>query len=872
LNKTQYELIKLTLNQIIAKDFDVNYTSEQEDEKQLVIAQQDSLEFDQIRRIRGYDTTRIKEMILVEAKKNPKKDKELRQLINDGFLYNGIHYVRFGKSSSQGKDGITAFVDENIYDELFIISQLDIEVKKCVVSKYEAQRCLPFSTCTLIDGDIPYIVVIDEYKKIIPNQLIKYVVEQPKEFTDKVTGEIKTYNNRSIEEGCRDIELSPFDGCGCHTHDISERISESLELDYISIGAQIRLPFFKGYSVEFSFKEYFKSIGIEMITDVFGKVHNVGDIDCLWNVSMFKGYGIFKNEFGSDGWNKYLEIVNKYEFKLGVSKYSHHIKDMNLKTKMNFQYLQCLNLWNDKYIDYFKEKPDYHYKSLDTNNWGKMIKLASYSTKFYEKIIKGDKLYTYKFLGMEDTENYEADGKYLEAVLVNDVMLNDPAIKQFIYRKLKKSITQMKFGKIYTDGFYHTVVGDIIGYLEFASGREPIGCIHAKEFFCDTIPKGKALSLRSPLVCPSEVNDINIIENEITQKWFKHFKDQDVVMINMYDLSAPQQGGMDEDGDAVFLCHDPLLIDTKINKTMIIDIDDKITTKSKPYNKQSILEYELNSRDNRIGEITNVATSILNKYTTNPDIQKMYDDLVSLLRIYQGKEIDFLKTGVRWQMSKQLRKYLKQLPLFLLHNYPDKLKVYYTIAHKNKSIEDKANKHPLNGYRSPSPLNELCDYISSWEKESILWDRTVFDTRCLILNNSLDLSNKNIMRNIKHVINDFAVEWKVLLDKKDKLRENNETDNINLDLLINVYKKKLSLIVKDKTLLANYVIKVSYSNMSINKSLAWKAYGDTIIQNLKRNTPVYKQIKIIEVPYKTDRSQEYLGKFYELVEVINNDI
>jgi hypothetical protein len=163
LNKTQYELIKLTLNQIIAKDFDVNYTSEQEDEKQLVIAQQDSLEFDQIRRIRGYDTTRIKEMILVEAKKNPKKDKELRQLINDGFLYNGIHYVRFGKSSSQGKDGITAFVDENIYDELFIISQLDIEVKKCVVSKYEAQRCLPFSTCTLIDGDIPYIVVIDEY-------------------------------------------------------------------------------------------------------------------------------------------------------------------------------------------------------------------------------------------------------------------------------------------------------------------------------------------------------------------------------------------------------------------------------------------------------------------------------------------------------------------------------------------------------------------------------------------------------------------------------------------------------------------------------------------------------------------------------------
>ena len=42
------------------------------------------------------------------------------------------------------------------------------------------------------------------------------------------------------------------------------------------------------------------------------------------------------------------------------------------------------------------------------------------------------------------------------------------------------------------------------------------------------------------------------------------------------------------------------------------------------------------TRDNRIGEITNVATSIENRYTTNPDIQKVYDNYSSLLRIFQG--------------------------------------------------------------------------------------------------------------------------------------------------------------------------------------------------------------------------------------------
>ena len=92
------------------------------------------------------------------------------------------------------------------------------------------------------------------------------------------------------------------------------------------------------------------------------------------------------------------------------------------------------------------------------------------------------------------------------------------------------------------------------------------------------------------------------------------------------------------------------------------------------------------TRDNRIGEITNVATSIENRYTINQDIKKIYDDYSSLLRIFQGKEIDFLKTGFRWHMNKSLRKHLKQLPYFLLFNYPSKMKTYKTLVEKNKKI------------------------------------------------------------------------------------------------------------------------------------------------------------------------------------------
>ena len=146
-------------------------------------------------------------------------------------------------------------------------------------------------------------------------------------------------------------------------------------------------------------------------------------------------------------------------------------------------------------------------------------------------------------MGVTDTEDYEPESKYLEAALVNDVMLKDPAVKQFIYRKLKKSIDEAKVGKIYCSGFYHTGVGDMIGYLQYAVGEDPAGCLKERELYSGNFDCGDIISFRSPLVDPSEVNKIKIVRNDLINKWFGYFKDQDICMFNMYDVSAPQQGG-----------------------------------------------------------------------------------------------------------------------------------------------------------------------------------------------------------------------------------------------------------------------------------------------------------------------------------------
>lgn len=864
-NKTgyhqQFTLLKLPIQEIIAQNFDL--TLSQEKEELLLVTQSNSLLFDQIERLRGHFSKHISELILVSARKSANTASALTYILEKGFFYNGLPYKRFGKSASQAKDGITAFVLDSMFEELYHITQMDIPVKKCVISKYEAQRCLVFSSCTLIKNYIPRIVIIGEYKKVLKDQYIRYVKDCEKEIIDKNTGEPKIITIKEIEEGLQDITLSPFDGCGCHELEFSETISHSLGLNYTAVGTQIRLPFLKGFSVYVPFREIFHQMGITHIKDIYGDYYNIEEVDCIWNISMFKGHNLFLEQYGKFAWNKYLETLKKYNFKLGISKYSHQKADFSLKSRMNFQYLQCLNLWNYNYKKHLEEKTPYDIFSPEAQ--GKIIQLAKYTTDLFEKIIKGDKFYTYMFLGMKEN-NSQSYSKYLEAVQINQRMLQDPAVRQFLYRKLKKQITEAKLGKIYADGFYHTIVGDMIGYLEYASGKKPVGCLKAQEFYAPTLSEGEALSFRSPLVDPSEVNQVWLITNDKTQQWFSHFKNQDIAMVNMYDLSLPQQGGADCDGDAVFLCRDNTLLGTRISKPIIIDVADKAVAEKKPYTKEHIIAYEIATRDCRIGEITNCATSIENKYPYTEKIAKKYSDMTSLLRIIQGKEIDSIKTGTRWNMNTGLRQHLKQLPWFLLYNYPKKLKTLELLQQKNKTIKNSDEKLPYPAFFSPSPMNELCDYINTWEKKHLIWERSITDNRDILLNHNFSLDNKKILRQIRHKVNEFSNNFKELLIQLRE--EKTEAAFEELYLLTDSYKKHLFQIkeISTEEELANYVIKVCYSNPSISKQLAWIGYGDYILKNLRNNSPQPVKISIQEIPVsskeKTKNCYEYLGKYY----------
>lgn len=320
------------------------------------------------------------------------------------------------------------------------------------------------------------------------------------------------------------------------------------------------------------------------------------------------------------------------------------------------------------------------------------------------------------------------------------------------------------------------------------------------------------------------------------------------------------------------MCDDPLVAASRIDKPIILDIEDKTAARPKPYTKENLIEYEIMTRDSRIGEITNAATSIENRYTTEEAVRKRYEDAASLLRVFQGKEIDFLKTGVRWHMNSALKKHLKQLPYFLLYHYPDKMDTYKALRGKKKQCADTDETVTPNAYHSPSPMNELCDYICTWEKKHILWDKGIgdlADTARLVVNDGLDLTDKNVLRICRRYINHYAANLKTHLSQKKDGKT--AGGSFHYELVVNEYKAALKReLSMDEALIANYVIKASYASVSISKSFAWAAYGDYLLQNLREHSGAAKRLSIQEVPGNTKGSYEYLGKYYELREGDNN--
>lgn len=607
-----YTVYKIPMRDIVAADYNIDLPVEEL--KRYRIRQQDGSMLRQIRLITGDSSQFNPYIVFVDI---DKKDEDvIRRIVTGGFSINAIHYSMSERSASMTRTGILSFVDDAIIDELNRRITMDITFDKIVLSKYSAYRGLLLSACHMLEGFLPKMIVVPDYFRTIPDQTIKYAYDSTTEFVDK-EGRDRTWTQKDIAVGVRDIEINAFDGCGIHHPAISRQVEEILGSKTQISTILWRAPYIKGLTHEMDYEAFYAERGVSQIQDVWGVWHDFSEPMIILTESMYKGIKYFKTYGDERDWELYWEKFHKYHHCLGIAKWNFTADEEPAYTRGNYQILQDLDLPYEKFRS-----------------------LANDSVDWAEKIIHGDPLFTYCFLGLY-ADNHKAKNDYIAAILKNPEMIKEQSVKRYLINLLAKYRDEMKCGKLWLKATFKLSAPDLIMLMEHIGGLEPVGCLESDEFYAhskDGPYLGEYLIERNPHICKSEHVILKGVQNVDIATYCSHL--DNVCMLNSKSITPQRLNGSDFDGDLVFLIDNKTMMEgVDRDIPVVMDVEDKITALAEEDTAENRVALVLRTINSLIGETSNCSTGYHNKVPKDPAVKKKYESYVDLLSIINGKAI-----------------------------------------------------------------------------------------------------------------------------------------------------------------------------------------------------------------------------------------
>ncbi len=821
-----YTVRKLTLKLLTANAFRLNLDSTEE--KKYFIKQQDNMLFRQIRLITGEYSTMNRWIIFVDCKNGQSHESELRELSLNGFQFNGHNFVLSESSASMTRTSILSFVDSTIADNLTKRVTLGLTPDKTVLSKWYAYRGLMLSSCHLIENWIPKIIIVPDLFLTIPSQRILHAYDRETTFLDK-EGKKRDWIQKDIKEAVTDVRINAFDGCGIHHPLITEEIQKRLHISSRPTSILWRAPFIKGMSHEIDYESFFSERGLTSITDIWGEKHSIHHPMIIMCESMYKGFKYFNRTNTKEDWQNYWNQFHLYNHCVGVAKWNFTSEEEPAYTRANYQILQDLEL---SYEDF--------------------ASLAAYSIEWIEKIIAGDPLYTYCFLGLT-ADTCKNLNQYTRAILKNPQMLQESGVRDYVLSAIKQYKDELKCGKLWLKGCFRFLAPDLILFLEHIGSLPLKGSLEQNEFFSQTAGgplAGEYLIERNPHISKSEHTILKGHSSDILARYAGHLSN--VCMVNCKSITPQRLNGADFDGDLV------LVIDNEEMKKgvdrstpIVMDTEDKITVLEEEDTEENRIKTILRGMNSLIGETSNCATSYHNKMPKTREQKEKYASYISLLSIINGKAIDAAKTGVLYHIPKNIAAYGKTMPYFMKYAGD-----YY--SHLKELSHSKSN------------MNRLCMELERWEKQFRFKRSYKSFDHTIMMDKNLSV-DEGISQNIECIYLEFCEEMKSLAKEQMMLRnyeqykdlfngvltmEEARNTSVNWKYYYDLYRLKCNEVCPDKKMLANIAVTLCYETYpSKNKKFLWQIAGEGVLENLQR-TPS-------QIPVKdADGTEEYLGKKY----------
>ena len=690
----QYEIYKLPTNRFV-RTIDKKLTIEP-----LVITKREALENGELVKVQSnqltnkifdyfmqsnipgtkLDMSELIVNIVVPPERKKAGEREYKALAEAGFVLNGRRYVRLYSGSGQIRRNTITFIREDLYQPVFTSLLCGLSPEdfgdSFNAAKFNAYAGLNMSGCHLLPDELaPKVCVVDDFEQIRPHTTVNYVTEQRVQYitlpdidfvltndqtefdivddkavrkSDGMEFTIRTGIQKNIasvpyDEIPSSPNLNSFDGQGLMSPAWAEKVSAYLGYDYLPSEMIIRAPWVKGLLANVPFHQFFAEHGITTITDFFGKIRPIEEIDILLSKSQFKMCKVYKAKCAGssvNAWDYYTQSMRDNHLKWGVVK--PNAKSDDHEKALNYQYLQALQLSNT----------DIEALCLQTQEL--LLRLNSGNLEeVYASLVVNNKGFS------PETDDDCSYKKLFQKVLeANPALIDDKYIRSLVLKECTSKMNGAKLGELLIRGNFQFCVSDPLAQLQWIAhnhcnsdieitGIVPAGSVYSNYWLDAEDGSEEIVLMRSPLIDRNEIAKRTVMAER--NDYFRFLRSG--IVYSIHDLTPLQQGGCDYDGDIVFSTNNDIIsrgcYSYEDAKPLYYELTS--THLVGTISQENIILADIRGLNSDVGTISNKGGSLyamLERY--NPDsteYRKIYDSIIALGQIV-GMEIDRIKTAV----------------------------------------------------------------------------------------------------------------------------------------------------------------------------------------------------------------------------------
>jgi len=534
-------------------------------------------------------------------------------IYENGFVCEGIKYVRFKRSSGSSRVGKCLFINERLYDIMHEWEMCGIQVDEG--QDIDLAALEPYIALTLssiidtIEIKPENILVVDDYKSVFYERAIA---------TRLVDGRLVSQPE--------DVEISNsiWDG--------QSLMDRSLFGEYSNKGMLLlRARFFKSCCFNANIQQWFADHGIKKVSQLNGytRARKIEDVKLITTPSSIKYL-----KFGTlDHWLDTLETT------FGVVKYEKktHFFDGRM-VQTHYQLINTLQMTYEEVEQFIK--PSLDYARMIKTDPAVLRHQISYQYQspddtFYTKAVTSKNDIIYRLLGM------------------NDRFAKTKMYRNFCNDLIKSFIKNLRCGHVLVRGNYSTLCGNPIEMLKMSIGQfDGSSIIERDTVHCEMFESGKELlGSRSPHVT---IGNILVTRNVIRPEIARYMNPtNEIVYVNSIQENLLERlSGADFDSDTMLLTDNEILVTAAKRNYDNFPVPTKLVESAKRnrrYTNREKADLDIKTSVNKIGEIINLSQELnsilwdrINKGASIDDVMELYCD-ISQLDVMSNLEIDSAK-------------------------------------------------------------------------------------------------------------------------------------------------------------------------------------------------------------------------------------